>query len=578
MKIKNVHIHNFRSILDADFPLESYSILAGENNSGKTTFINALRVFYEDIKFNKAEDFPKMETSDVESWIEVEFITVQEEQDLLKEEYRSADKILRVRKYLASSSIEIKSTQSNIYGYENGVLSTTLFYGAKNISQAKLGNILYIPELSRTEEVMNLSKAASPLKSIVEYVLGKILKASSSFSELNKAFEVFNKEFQAESSPEGLSINKMKEDINSELKDWGVSLGININAVSPEVITKNLLSHYLQDSKLGEQEINTSSVGQGLQRHIIYSLIKIASKYQDPKEIKKKDFSPDFTLILFEEPEAFLHPSQQQILNIDLESIAKGDNEQVIATTHSPIFVSKNINNLPSLIRLSREERNKWETKSFNISKEKLELLLSDNAGLEACFKSTVALPACQEELKKALAKSLASGTLEGFSGSDKEIMNICMWLDTERANAFFSKHVIICEGATEKVLLEYLFATHWKDFAKKHIYCLDSLGKFNIHRFINLFDSLGIYHSVVYDSDNNRGVHEIVNKFIQSKKSAYTQNLLALSGDVESEFGITKPANTHLKPANLLLHLIKNKITQKQIDSFKEKFNYLSI
>ena len=38
-------------------------------------------------------------TEDNESWIEIEFFTTNDEQQSLKEEYRSNDNILKVRKY-----------------------------------------------------------------------------------------------------------------------------------------------------------------------------------------------------------------------------------------------------------------------------------------------------------------------------------------------------------------------------------------------------------------------------------------------------------------------------------------------
>lgn len=40
MKIKNITIHNFRSVLDGQFNLDNYTLLVGENNAGKTTIIS----------------------------------------------------------------------------------------------------------------------------------------------------------------------------------------------------------------------------------------------------------------------------------------------------------------------------------------------------------------------------------------------------------------------------------------------------------------------------------------------------------------------------------------------------------
>jgi len=58
-------------------------MIVGENNSGKTNLLSALRVFYEDsgLKYEKNRDFPKIDTADSESWIELHFHTSVEEQD-----------------------------------------------------------------------------------------------------------------------------------------------------------------------------------------------------------------------------------------------------------------------------------------------------------------------------------------------------------------------------------------------------------------------------------------------------------------------------------------------------------------
>ena len=104
MKLREVTIHNIRSVKDVKFNLSDYSMLVGENNAGKTNIMVALRLFYEDggIKYNKATDFPKFNVDDNESWVELEFETTDDEQDGLKDEYKSEDKFLRVRRYFQS--------------------------------------------------------------------------------------------------------------------------------------------------------------------------------------------------------------------------------------------------------------------------------------------------------------------------------------------------------------------------------------------------------------------------------------------------------------------------------------------
>ena len=118
MKIKSLTIHNFRSIKEVKFSLENYVILVGANNAGKSNVLTALRIFYEDeIKFNEKSDFPKFQTEDNESWIEIEYLLTQEEFLNLKEEYKNSNRVLKVRKYLKSQDRNrVKTNQSNIYG------------------------------------------------------------------------------------------------------------------------------------------------------------------------------------------------------------------------------------------------------------------------------------------------------------------------------------------------------------------------------------------------------------------------------------------------------------------------------
>jgi putative ATP-dependent endonuclease of OLD family len=117
MKIKTVKIHNFRSIEEELFDLDAFSLLVGENNAGKTNVISALRVFYEEggTKYNEKSDFPKFETDDKESWIELTFLLSDEENELIKDEYKTADKVLKVRRYFKSDDKErFDSKNSNI--------------------------------------------------------------------------------------------------------------------------------------------------------------------------------------------------------------------------------------------------------------------------------------------------------------------------------------------------------------------------------------------------------------------------------------------------------------------------------
>jgi len=568
MKIKKITIHNFRSILHQELNLNDYSLLIGENNAGKSNIFRAIRVFYEDEKFNASTDFPKIGTTDKESWIEIEYITNQTEQEGLKDEYKSKDNILRVRKILHSTADKdlVKSTQSNIYAYENGQLSKNLFYGAKNISQSKLGSVIFIPELSKVDETLKLS-GPSPLRSMINFVVKKAVENSDSYAELNEAFSAFNEKFRKESS-DGFSIHTLTENINAEMSDWNVRVGIDINSLKSEELVKSLVSHYVEDGNLDNQRVNIDSFGQGLQRHLVYSLIKLSAEYAETKQALKKEFAPNFNLILFEEPEAFLHPTQQQKMNLNLEKLSSNDDTQLLITTHSPIFVSQNIDKLTSLIRVRRES----DTKLFQLNKPVMDNLFDSNTGLYQLCKATLEDPSSSDAIKNEIKKSkLASVNDDLEIKIQEESFRYSLWIDSERSSSFFSKCVIICEGASEKVFLDLLIKTEWADLSNKNIYFIDVMGKFNIHRFMNLFGKLGISHSILLDSDNDRNVHELINNFIENSKNSFTKNIHWFDSDLEGFLGIETPGRKDLKPLNIMSKYHNKEIDPEKIKALKQ-------
>jgi putative ATP-dependent endonuclease of OLD family len=547
MKIENIKIHNFRSIKDANFDLNSYNLLIGENNSGKSTVLTAIRTFYEEggLKYSASRDFPKFETNDNESWIEIEYSLTEDENENLKEEYKLPNNRLRVRRYFQSDDKELVNAQnSNIFGYENGELSKNNFYGAKNVSQTKLGRIIYIPEISKSSDTLKLS-GPSPLRDITNFVFSRIVKTSPSYSALNNAFDSFNKEFDEESKKVDFSLNNLKRDINSDLNSWDIAFGLRVNSIKPEDIVKNLLNHYIIDKNLGDKEVSIDSLGQGVQRHIIYTLIKLSAKYTDIKEPKKKEFSPELNLLLFEEPEAFLHPTQQENLNISLKKLSSST--QIILTSHSPIFVSRNTQDLKTLIKLNKS----GAISSVNtLTTKKIDELFNNNLGL---------------------LKYLEGEEIDDSERLFEESFKYFLWLDSERSSAFFSKHVIICEGATEKAFFDLMLNSKWIELKDKQIYFLDCLGKYNIHRFMNIFGELGIKHSVLFDSDKNKGKHAKINEFINNNRNLYSHRIEMFEDDLESFLNVEKPERQDLKPLNLLLKYESGVISNEKIDELKE-------
>ena len=514
----------------------------------------ALRLFYEadGLKYSEERDFPKFLVEDNESWVELHFTLNKSEQAQVKNDYLLPDGTLKVRRLFKSDDKQkVKAGQSNIFAYEGGILSNNLFYGAKNVSQAKLGSVVYIPAVGKTDEAFKLT-GPSPFRNLLNMVMKEAVVSSQSYEDLSKAIGDFDSSFRKETTRDGVSVNGLVDELNSELDTWGVSLGVDINPMKPEEIVKALLSYHLQDVQLGGEKLQADAHGQGLQRHLIFTVIKLAAKYKNGKKGKSKEFNPELNLLLFEEPEVFLSPPQQDTLGYSLRDLTKSETQQVCITSHSSHFVSKQLFDIPCLIKVRRDD---GCSSTWQICQESLERLCDENMGLYRAM--------CEFEGKELNEE----GKLED------ESFLYHVWLDAERTSLFFAHHVIICEGATEKAFLDHLKDTQWTDLRDGKVYFLDSLGKYNIHRFMKLCGELGIRHSVIMDSDYDRNKQAVINKFIDEHQNEWTTSVFKFDGDFEEYLDIPVPTRvgSHQKPLNALKRLIRGEIEGKKLSRLKE-------
>lgn len=541
MKAVEIKIHNFRSICDATITLNEYGVLVGVNNAGKTTTIDAIRAFYGKKKFDKEQDFPIKEATDNESWVEIEFKPTDDEYSLLKPDYKTSNNTFRVRNFLFSETPDSEGkNKSGPYAYVNGTLSSERFYGFKNVGQGKFGNIIYIPAVSKVDDHTKLT-GPSALRDLINSVFSDILEQSPAYKLLSKSFEDFEIAIKTEQTSDEYSIEKIESDISGELKKWGTEFKLNIQPVGIDEIIKGLITHEIIDNTLGASQ-SIGSYGQGFQRGVIYALICVAAKYTASaakrEKIGKKDFSPELTWILFEEPEAFLHATQIGILSSDLRDIARGVSSQVTVSTHNPQFATHDIGDLSSICRLQKENN---QTKAFQISKIELDSILTVN----------------QEEMNKWIDANIRidPDDLE----IEMEAIKYSLWLDSHRKIAFFSEKVLLVEGSTETSLLSYMVDKGFLPFLKM-VTVIDTIGKYNIHRFMNLFGKFGIKHYVLYDGDN--GNQAVIAETIENARNAYTGGIDTFTKDIEDFLGIPpmkKGGGSHRKPQHVM-HNVHNR------------------
>jgi predicted ATP-dependent endonuclease of OLD family len=160
-------------------------------------------------------------------------------------------------------------------------------------------------------------------------------------------------------------------------------------------------------------------------------------------------------VILIEEPELYLSPPSQRHLHTQLHRLAARGRNQVLYSTHSPVFLG--IDRLHQLVLVRHDERTGTT------------LLQPD------------ALPRDQS-------------------------LRLLTELDAERAEIFLSRAVMLVEGRTEKLAFPFVFRALGYDADQEAIAIVDCAGKGNIPLFAEVCNACRIPYVVVHDRDAPRG------------------------------------------------------------------------
>jgi len=522
MKIKSVTIKNFRSIQNETIFLDNYTALIGPNNVGKSNILAALLFFYDSITL-KNTDFlcgPKCMSDNL--YVDVEFIDLSSELfESLPDQYKLPDKRLKVRRMAHKGGKSIYKG----FTYEDGIegLYDSDFFGAKGVGKGKIGNVVYVPALKNVNDELKTTGSATLAKLLKEVVQPGITD-SPEYEDFSNAVTNLSEKFRGEPIDnfvdwDGRSLGGVECFLNEELKPWNCKVKVNLEPLDPAKLAQQSTAMTIEEG--GHLPLPVDSKGQGLQRSLEVALVKLwaeVTRRKDKQGAKpdKKNFHPEFSLLLIEEPETFQHPQQQYKFYADLSEIGDAPNYQVIATTHSPYFLTPHINDLTSIIRVSKDSNDTY-------------------------------------------AKMISKEFIDELADKEDGTFRYHLWLNQARNEMFFSDAVILVEGVTEKALFNWLLQNGEGITSRQRhkCYVMDCGGKFNIDKFMGLLTEFEIPHLVVHDKDDeNKEFHKVANNNIQTCRNKFTYEVMILDPDLERYLGLDLPDRQSEKPPAILDYL----------------------
>jgi predicted ATP-dependent endonuclease of OLD family len=354
LTLKNLQVKGLRSLIDLNLPLQNLNIFIGKNNSGKSNILLAIKLLLEASARDVSEqDFYKGETEETDT-IELfgEFVIPPEYMTLCGEKHRDkiqnciVDDVLKIRRIISRESGKIKVGSIELWQPDKNEYSTVT--GIDAAFKQFLPEVIFIEAFKDpTEESKSKGTAVfgKILKQIVEQVSNKI--NDDVVLALSEAERKFNRIIAdgKESDERPDELKRVENRIKSHIQDMFFGSDVRLKFNLPNV--SDLISTATVELKDNGPWTSPDGKGQGFQRVLYVALLQtLADELRDETAAINRPF-----ILLYEEPEAFLHPALQREIGNIIESIS--ETNQVVLASHSPLLVTPS--RMDNLIILRQE-------------------------------------------------------------------------------------------------------------------------------------------------------------------------------------------------------------------------------
>lgn len=556
MYLKEATIKNFRSLKNVHISFEDTTILIGENNAGKSTILDAIR-----IGLNKAigrtsfDDYDFYMDDIIKSPKESEGIKITlvfEERTPGEWEGYISDTFVEAIQYIDAEKASIIIEANALYNEVTGDIE----------AKTSFLNIDYDPIVGRVQNLVNRFLSLTPI-----FYLQALRELKDTFSSKSPLWGRFMKKVsipQNELDNIQNQIEKLNENIISndnnlaslvnelqkiqKVMDFQGKDLVSINAVPLK--TWDLLSKAQVVLNNGTSEIDfpLDRHGQGTQSVTAILLFKAYIN------ILLKEISSDSAeaILTLEEPEAHLHPQAIRALQKSIEEMQC----QKIITTHSPYFIQNaDVRNVRYL-RKSEGQTNVSRIKdhiSFKVEDiseglKKIAQQFSKVISIDEINKSVVIHEPINYTIEKGLRGcckcidvDIDTIIAEAYLiFSNQELYEVNMYTQRNRGDILFARKWFLYEGQTEDVIIPYFARLLGKEFDENGINGIMYRNNGSARAFIKLAKVLDIPWVVLGDNDEQgkTTMKEVINCGYSKE---YVAERVALTNEKDIEHELAK-------------------------------------
>lgn len=236
-------------------------------------------------------------------------------------------------KYLLENDVEFDAPD----------LSSAKALGLQSNVVASLPRVYLLSAITDYSDEIDRRSSSSTFRRLMAALSERILEKDPRFAELQRALAtirgLLNPTPGHEAPPRIESLAAVETKITDLLRRvmpsvTGVSLAVEIEEV------KDLFSAGVSLSVNDGVDTDVLAKGHGLQRCIVFTLLQTLILNERNQLIAVGDgalLAPDPIILLVEEPELYIHPQLSKLFFDVMASFA--DTDQVIYTTHSPLFI-----------------------------------------------------------------------------------------------------------------------------------------------------------------------------------------------------------------------------------------------